>query len=254
MMQMPPIPDFLPPPFEWLYIPQGTVLLKHVFYNGVQKPEHIDVVDAFFMAKYPITNAQYRVYRQETGYVPDWIEHQPGIDASMDSPLCPANHLRWHEAMWFCEWMTAKAGYLITLPTHPQWMRAARSDDQRQYPWGDVWYSWYCNTEDNGIDHTTPVMQYPQGASPFGVMDMVGNVCEWCLTDYYTGDNSLEIPPADDETLMSVTRIFNGSHTGSSSISSSLDQYGATTIFYSYATGIRLTTGHLYEGRPDENV
>lgn len=76
----------------------------------------------------------------------------------------------------------------ITLPTEAQWLRAARGDSSRIYPWGGKFDSSRCNTKDSNIGRTTPVTQYITGASPFGVMDMSGNVFEWFL-ESHTGED-----------------------------------------------------------------
>ena len=80
----------------------------------------------------------------------------------------------------------------ITLPTEQQWKRAAQGDDGREYPWGNEFDKTKCNTNASEIGLTTPVTQYPQGASPFGVMDMSGNVWEWCLTAWDSGKSGLD--------------------------------------------------------------
>jgi formylglycine-generating enzyme required for sulfatase activity len=69
----------------------------------------------------------------------------------------------------------------IILPTGPQWQRAAQSDDNRLYPWGNMFDPNRCNTRESRIRMTTLVMNYAGGGSPYGVQDMSGNVWEWCL-------------------------------------------------------------------------
>src|SRR5690606_22290045 len=80
----------------------------------------------------------------------------------------------------------------ITLPTEQQWQRAAQGDDGRKYPWGNDFDPQRCNTEESGIGKPTPVTQYPNGASPYGVFDMAGNVFEWCLTQWGEDSAALE--------------------------------------------------------------
>jgi formylglycine-generating enzyme required for sulfatase activity len=80
------------------------------------------------------------------------------------------------------------------LPTEDQWQYAAQGDDGREYPWGPKWDGSRCNNKvgQKGIGKTTPVRQYEgKGDSPFGVVDMAGNVWEWCLTDYDNKTNDV---------------------------------------------------------------
>jgi formylglycine-generating enzyme required for sulfatase activity len=80
------------------------------------------------------------------------------------------------------------------LPTEAQWQYAAQGDDGRAYPWGNEWDAGRCNNnvDGKGIGRTTPVRQYEgKGDSPFGVVDMAGNVDEWCLTLSETGRDDL---------------------------------------------------------------
>jgi formylglycine-generating enzyme required for sulfatase activity len=80
------------------------------------------------------------------------------------------------------------------LPTQAQWRYAAQGDDGRHYPWGNEWDNTHCNHNVNrqGIGKTTPVQQFEgRGDSPFGVVDMAGNVWEWCLTEYVGKKNDV---------------------------------------------------------------
>jgi formylglycine-generating enzyme required for sulfatase activity len=232
--------SILPEPFEWIYTPAGKVTLQYPPYKQVKAYEV--EVKPFYIAKYPITNAQFAVFVDETGY--QTHNQELWQKEPFNRPLHPVIDLRWQEAMRFCSWLSEKTGYLVTLPTDAQWQRAAQGDDNRKYPWGNEWDTNCCNSEASKIGHTTPVTQYPQGASPFGVMDMAGNVFEWCLTDAKMGAHSLnyEIYEIDEVLWWDEQRIFQGSCFNSSPRSVELVQMGAISISFTYLTGIRLVT------------
>ncbi|HET6146632.1 MAG TPA: SUMF1/EgtB/PvdO family nonheme iron enzyme [Polyangia bacterium] len=97
--------------------------------------------------------------------------------ARLDHPM---NCVTWAAADAFCKWKGGR------LPTSGEWERAARGDSERKYPWGDdepknqlCW-----ENEDKGARHTCPVGTHPTGASPFGVLDLAGNVAEWTSTRF----------------------------------------------------------------------
>jgi formylglycine-generating enzyme required for sulfatase activity len=102
----------------------------------------------------------------------------------------------------------------ITLPTEQQWQRAAQGDDHRIYPWGDDWDCHRCNNSVSPCksQSTTPVTQYEgrdKGNSPYDVVDMAGNVWEWCLTDFIEGDNDINRSDVRGRVLRGGSWYFN---------------------------------------------
>ncbi|HOU13056.1 MAG TPA: SUMF1/EgtB/PvdO family nonheme iron enzyme [Anaerolineae bacterium] len=144
----------------------------------IETPQHKVRLESYWIAKVPITNAQYRLFveatRQsaprhwENGAVPRGLESHPVVNVT------------WHEAMAYCRWLSEVTGKSVTLPSEAEWEKAARGAvDKREYPWGDTWKEGYCNSSELGVGGTTPVGIFPEGASLDGCLDMVGNVWEW---------------------------------------------------------------------------
>lgn len=139
-----------------------------------ESPTHEIFLDDFEITKYEITQAQYQAC------IADQACSEPKCDFNpSDRGNYPVACASWQQASEFCAW----AG--LNLPTEAQWEKAARGDDGRKYPWGN---------EEPTCDHASflgcsglrqPVGSFPQGASPYGVMDMAGNVPEW-VADWYS--------------------------------------------------------------------
>ena len=95
-------------------------------------------------------------------------------------------NITWHEAMAYCRWLSEVTGKPYCLPSEAEWEKGARGSDGRIYPWGNRWNTERCNADnvDKGwLDilsrDTPPVGTYLEEASPYGLLDMVGNVWEW---------------------------------------------------------------------------
>jgi formylglycine-generating enzyme required for sulfatase activity len=129
-------------------------------------------LDAFAIAKTPVTNQQYKAFVDATGHrTPD---HWRGGKIPAGKEQHPVVYVSWEDAQAFCQW----AG--VTLPTERQWEKAARGTDGRTYPWGNQAPDKTRSNFNRDVNDTTPAGKYPAGASPAGVLDMVGNVWEWC--------------------------------------------------------------------------
>ena len=137
-------------------------------------------VEGFQMARYPVTNAQYQRFVQATGHQhPQSWEEGTYPEKKGDHPVVEVS----------CEDAEAYAAWAgCRLPTFEEWERAVRSDDGRLFPWGDEIDKPRCNTVELGAGGTTPVGAFPEGVSPFGCYDMLGNVWEWTGTWYDEDD------------------------------------------------------------------
>jgi formylglycine-generating enzyme required for sulfatase activity len=163
------------PPYgepEWVEITAGE------FWMGEDTEAHQLYLDTFYISLVPITNAQYQLFVQATGHQPPghWEEGRPlrGRESH------PVVRVSWHDALAYCQWLSQVTGKPITLPSEAEWEKAARGvRDRRAYPWGDNFDIIHCNSVGLRLGDTTPVGIFPTGASPYGVLDMAGNVGEW---------------------------------------------------------------------------
>jgi len=133
-------------------------------------------VNQFQLGRYPVTNAQYHRFVRQTGHraPPNW-DNARYPESKGDHPV---THVSCADAEAYAAWAGAR------LPTFEEWERAVRGDDGRLFPWGDEIDRPRCNTAELGAGGTTPVGAFPEGVSPFGCYDMLGNVWEWTSTWY----------------------------------------------------------------------
>ncbi len=147
------------------------------------KPMHQVTTAAYRMDKYPVTNAQYARFVAQSGHRPPsaW----PKGHIPQGEVLNPVTLVSWYDAISYCTWAGKH------LPTEIEWEKAARGTDGRRWPWGNMMDAAYLNTY-YSVGHAGRVDQYPQGASPYGAMDMAGNVYEWVADDFapYTGSRA----------------------------------------------------------------
>ena len=114
-------------------------------------------------------------------------------------------NVSWHDACASCRWLSEVTGKAIALSNQAEWEKAARGDqDQRAYPWGNTFDMLKCNSGELGIEDTTPVGIFPAGVSPYGCLDMSGNVWEW--THSYTPNDGRE----DVKAPGNILRVLRG--------------------------------------------
>ncbi|MCP4406308.1 MAG: formylglycine-generating enzyme family protein, partial [Gammaproteobacteria bacterium] len=155
-------------------------------YDGNQYP-----MKGFQIARYPVTYAEY------SQFIEEHKDKAPSAWKAARYPTGEGNHpvtyVSWHHAQAYIDWLnsSSKDGYHYFLPTEAQWERAARGpalwkgrENRRRYPWGDEFDAHKCNVHETGLGRTTAVGCFVDGASPEGVLDMAGNVWEWCAGWY----------------------------------------------------------------------
>jgi formylglycine-generating enzyme required for sulfatase activity len=190
------------PDIDWVALPEGEVEFEE---NAGQVR-----VGRFRMSRYPVTNAQFETFTNAPdGYRNDaWWRGMP-VDANngpekprWPEPNRPRETVSWYEAVAFCRWLSHRLGSEVRLATEFEWQQAANSGEpDNGYPWGRGWDPQRCNTTESGLNRTTAVGLYPDGASCAGVFDLAGSVWEWGLSKYWNPGGK-EVDDSDRERVM----------------------------------------------------
>lgn len=185
-----PIPDI-----DWIEVPGGELLY--------QKKSRMEITP-FYMARYPVTVSQFAAFVEADGYSnPAYWDYQSARwKGSRTRPNLwqhprwhVANHpvvgVTWYEAQAFCRWLSLQLACEVRLPNEYQWERAAMGNYTETYPWGETYQCGYANVNEKWLDETAACLErtaavgaFPYSQSPYGLMDMVGNVWEWCSNNY----------------------------------------------------------------------
>lgn len=219
------------PNFGFLEIPGGKFLMgsdksRDPQVDNDELPQHEIKVEMFWMAKYPITVAQYFAFVEDGGYQRtefwaeavgakhwqdgkvkeengNWRDAPAKYSDVFHLPNHPIVGVTWYEAQAYCRWLTEKLrslnllfpilgtgeNWVVSLPSEAQWEKTARGPippfgekGYRLYPYGDAFDPDKGNVSSTGIGLTSSVGAFPAGASPYGILDMSGNIFEWCRT------------------------------------------------------------------------
>ncbi len=212
-----PYLPYEPPKEGMILIESGTFLMGR---NGespsYEQPEHEVDLPAFYLCKTPVTNAQYAEFVKVTKkHKPEkvgWFGLKPP-SKKLDHPVVG---ICWDDAVTYCEWLQEKSGRPYRLPTEAEWEKAARGTDGRLYPWGNEWDENRCHFNARG---TTAVDAHPDGESPYGCSDMIGNASEWTNTLWGNDPSTSSYPypyqlkdgREDAQLEGTIYRIFRGS-------------------------------------------
>jgi formylglycine-generating enzyme required for sulfatase activity len=228
------------PDIDWTDVPGGSFTMgsddRDPDAYDDERPAHVLDLPTFRIARFPLTNAQFRPFLDAGGYDEErwwtaegWAWRQgaaPDLSAITDEDLRkryedwlrgrpmerrdrpfwwdeppwngsnrPLVGVSWHEALAYCRWLEAnlqveQPGAHLSLPTEPQWEKAARGAEARRWPWGDDWREDQANTSELGLETTSPVGLFPSGRSLCGAIDMAGNVWEWTCCKWGASDSA----------------------------------------------------------------
>lgn len=219
-------PQAAPPPAEvvrlvfepqMIRIPAGTFLMgstpeqiAQAIKDGADKdwvqnetPQHTVELSEYSIGKYPITNREYQAFLR------DVKEQTPprgwdGDQFPAEKGSHPVVNVSWDDATAYCKWLSKKTKKNYRLPTEAEWEKAARGEDGRAYPWGNVFDPKKANTSESKIGDTTDVGKFSNtdpalsGDSPYGCADMAGNVWEWC-NDWFSEKEYQRSSPVDQD-------------------------------------------------------
>jgi formylglycine-generating enzyme required for sulfatase activity len=203
-------------------IPEGMILIPAgEFVMGTEsefkneKPRREVFLDAYYIDKNEVTNADYKEFVDATG------RQAPKMDAFWAAPLNwrngtypqgrgdhPVVLVNWNDAEAYAKWAGKR------LPTEAEWEKAARGTDGRKWPWGNAWDRNKCNTAESFFNSTQPVSSFPEDKSPYGVLNMAGNVSEWTADwyseKYYSKEENRNPHGPSEKEAKGKTRVARG--------------------------------------------
>jgi formylglycine-generating enzyme required for sulfatase activity len=193
-----------------VYIPEGTFHMGGYDVRAApdEFPAHDVTLDAYWMDQLEVTNAMYQLcVTAGICTSPQDFDSQRRANYYSDPQFkdYPVVYVTWGQAKAYCEWAGRR------LPTEAEWERAARGYDKRTFPWGEDKPDYRFANFNMLVTDTSRVGSFPMGASPFGMLDMAGNVAEW-VNDFYRGNyysaSELVNPigPSSGSTLFHVVR------------------------------------------------
>ncbi|MCP5006832.1 MAG: SUMF1/EgtB/PvdO family nonheme iron enzyme [Planctomycetes bacterium] len=181
---------------DMVIIPTGPFVMGIDDIKVEQRPEHKVYLDAYYIDRYEVTNAQYFEFLEYINATsdhskchtaePEGKDHTPAnwVDGYFNNPEFPVIRINWYDAYAYSKWAGKR------LPTEAEWEKAARGTDKRKWPWGDIWTPDKCNVGSSKPGEPKPIGSFEEGKSPFGCYDMAGSVGEWCSdwadVSYYT--------------------------------------------------------------------
>jgi len=189
-----------------------------------EEPAHTVYLDAFYMDKYEVSNAAYRVCVNSGACQPPTVSSSYIHSSYYGNPtydVYPVVDVTWDMANAYCGWRSAR------LPSEAEWEKAARGPDGRMYPWGNTFdgrlanfcdancpFDWPNKSYNDGYTDTAPVDAFPGGASVYGIFNLAGNVWEW-VADWYDASYYANSPASNPQGPASgQVRVLRGGSWG----------------------------------------
>jgi len=192
----------------FVYVPAGEFTMGSNDGGSNEQPVHTVYLDGYWMMRTEVMNEQFGKFIDADGYtierywtVEGW-KWRTGANLSLprywdDSQYNGAEQpvvgVSWYEAVAYANWLAEYTGLALRLPTEAEWEKAARGTDGRVYPWGNAEPTERLLNFNNTVGRPVAVGSYPEGVSPYGALDMAGNVWEW-VGDWYAGDYYVNSP------------------------------------------------------------
>lgn len=258
---------------ELVCVPAGEFLMGSADSDKAAKvnemPQHTVNLDEYLIGKYDVTNAQFRIFVQATGYKTtaemvgvtytydgsNWVyrlgadwQHPWGLNSTLSGKdNHPVVCVSFYDAVAFSKWVTQVTGRKVALPTEAQWEKAARGTDGRIYPWGNQPPDSSRLNFGENVRNTTEVGKYsPAGDSPYGAADMAGNVwqftADWFHEEYYATSpvNNPQGP------ALGQYRVLRGGSWGKDScFSRSAYRSGDPPDYFTGRCGFRVVVAHV---------
>jgi formylglycine-generating enzyme required for sulfatase activity len=217
-----------------------------------EQPKHPCHLPAFYIARTPVTNDQYAAFVRATDH--EAPSHWQGGSPPRGKRDHPVVNVSWRATVDYCRWLAGVTGRPYRLPSEAEWEKAARGPRGDIYPWGNEWDASRCNSKEAGIVDTTPVEQYPQGASSYEALDMAGNVWEWTQSawgrDWRESQFKYPYDPGDGRENLDAASgmrrvVRGGSFIEASDNTRAACRYGYDPNFCGPNVGFRVATTHI---------
>ncbi|MDX2136628.1 MAG: SUMF1/EgtB/PvdO family nonheme iron enzyme [Chloroflexota bacterium] len=249
------------PDIEWCCIDSGWFTMGSDIHTDplashCETPPHIEFIAQFSMSRYPITYQQYEAFVNDSGYQKrnHWSKRGWAWRADKTEPEFGWNNTRWHisnhpiigvtwfEAYAFTRWLSAKTGDAIRLPTEAEWEKAARGTDERLFSYEGAFDPGKSNTVESGIERSSAVGIFPSGQSPYGVMDMSGNVFEWSTSiwrDHYSHPAASSIEGSHLRVMRGGSWAKNNVHARAAARSRQKSAFAASDVGFRVVRSVR---------------